>query len=217
MKRIVSLVLVCLLVLSSVCTFANDGSLEGNVKELQTFGILQGDPDGNIRLDDELTRAEAVTLIVRLYGFEPETSSSVTFSSFSDMENHWAHNAVAIAENLRIVSSENDKEFSPSEKITAQEFLKMTVCLLGYKEVAEKKAPDYIGYILQASQSGITKDVPLITDKPITRRQAVKIICNSLDVPLMVQTSFGVNNEYIIMNGKNGTEYQTLRTSFEEK
>ena len=218
MKRILT-VFLCAVMMLSLSVYANDSAVteESNAEELKSYGIMQGDTDGNMRLSDELTRAEAVTLIVRLYGFEPETSDAVTVNKFSDMENHWALNAAIIAENLRLTETEKGEAFKPDEKITAQEFLKMLVCLLGYKEVAERKAPDFVGYIMQASQMGVTNSVPLVTDKPLTRGQAAKLICNSLDIPLMVQTSFGKNNEYMIMNGKNGVAYQSIRTTFGEK
>ena len=215
MKKILSMILVSLIVLGTVSSFANDTA--EYITELNKYEIIKGDPDGNMRLSDNLTRAEAVTLLVRLYGFAPETSAAAPANTFSDMEEHWACNAVMLAKGLKIVDTMDGEAFNPDEEIAAQEFLKMVVCLLGYREAAEKKAPDYIGYILQASQSGVTKDVPLITDKPITREQAVRIIINSLDVPLMVQTSYGEDNKYTIMDGKNGNEYRTLRTMLESE
>ncbi len=218
MKRILSMVL-CAVMMLSLTAYANDSAVvteESNVEELKQYGIVQGDPDGDMRLSDELTRAEAVTLAVRLCGFTPETSSSVTANEFPDMENHWAMNAAIIAKNLRLTDTESGVAFNPGEKITAQEFMKMLVCILGYKEVAERNAPYPVGYIMQASQIGITNSVPLITDKPLTRGQAVKLICNSLDIPIMVQKSFGKNNEYMIMNGKNGADFMSLRTDLEK-
>ena len=205
--------------LASVSAFANDSTVteESNAEQLKSYSIMHGDPDGDMRLSAELTRAEAVTLIVRLYGFEPETSSGIMANEFSDMENHWALNAAIIAENLRLTDTEKGGAFNPDEKITAQEFLKMLVCLLGYKEVAERNAPYPVGYIMQASQLGVTNSVPLITDKPVTRGQAAKLICNSLDIPVMMQTSYGENSEYVIMNGKNGGEFRSIRTELEKR
>lgn len=218
MKRILSMVL-CAVMILSLTAYANDDSVtvESNVKELKSYGIMKGNPDGDMRLNDELTRAEAVTLAVRLCGFEPETSGSVTANEFSDMENHWAMNAAIIAKNLRLTDTESGEAFNPDEKIAAEEFIKMLVCILGYREVSENKAPGYVGYIIQASQMGMTNSVSLITDKPVTRGQVAKLICNSLDIPIMMQITYGESSEYAIMNGKNGTEYVSLRTELEKK
>ena len=216
MKRILSMVLCAVLILS-LNVYANDSAVteKSNAEELSGYGIMKGDPDGDFRLDDELTRAEATVLLVRLYRLD--SSEIAQMHTFSDMVGHWALNDVMTAKRFGIADGTSETTFSPDEKITAQEFLKMLVCLLGYKEVSEKKAPGYIGYIMQASQMGMTNSVPLITDKPLTRGQAAKLISNSLDIPIMVQTSFGKNNEYVIMNGKNGTEIETVRMELENR
>jgi len=213
MKKFLTIILAGLLMLGSVNVFAT-GTADYTV-DLSKYGIIKGDPDGNIRLSDNLTRAEAVTLLVRLYGFEPETSEAAPANKFSDMEGHWACNAALIAKGLRIVDKVDGEAFNPDENISAEEFLKMVICLLGYQEVAEQKGGSPHGYIIQASRLGVTKGVSVATGNYITRENAVQILCNSLDVPLMEMTSFGVNNEYTIMNGKNGSEYRSLRTMLE--
>lgn len=213
MKKFLSIILAGLLLLGSFNVFATDTA--DYIEELSKYGIIKGDPDGNMRLSDTLTRAEAVTLLVRLYGFAPETSDAVPANIFFDMDGHWACNAAMIAKGLRIVDKTDGETFNPDESIVAEEFVKMVVTLLGYKEVAEQKAGNNIGYLLQASQLGVTKGVSMATGQAITRENAAQMLCNSLDIPLMVMTSFGVNNEYTIMNGKNGNEYRSLRTMLE--
>ena len=231
MKKLLSLILVGIMMLSSISVFATEKAVasdniiggtpvafETEASELVSLGILKGDPDGNLRLDDVITRAEATALITRMNAnYNDILKDYIYRPTFDDVENHWAAKEITFAHENALVGGISETTFEPDKNVTAQEFLKMIVCLLGYKEAAEKKAPDYIGYILQASQSGITKDVPLITDKPLTRRQAVKIICNSLDVPLMKQSGFGANTEYIVMDGKNGVPLETFRTIWEAK
>ena len=214
MKKIVSMFLVCVLMAASFSVYAND-----NAAELKKYGIMKGEPDGNVRLADKLTRAEAVTLLVRMYGFIPETSVAVPANVFSDMETHWACNAAMIAKNLRITDVEDGAAFNPGKEILAEEFIKMIIELLGYGETAKNKGGGTTGYIMQASQLGITKEIPMIIDKPVTRGDAVGLLCNSLDVPIMVMTtfSFGGENEYAVLDGKNGAEYRTLRTMLESK
>ena len=214
MKRLTALILVCALVLitSSVSVFAEEEA--PHITELTKYEIIKGDPDGNMRLADNLTRAEAVTLIVRMYGFTPETSMAAPANDFSDMEGHWACNAAMIAKGLRVID-ENDELFIPDEAIKSEEFVKMIITLLGYKEVAEQKGGNPIGYLMTASQIGVTKGVSMATGSHITRDDATKILLNSFDIPLMEMTSYGENVEYAIMDGKNGHIYQTLRTMLE--
>jgi len=215
MKKILSIILAGLLMLGAVNVFATDKV--DYTEELSKYEIIKGDPDGNLRLDDNLTRAEAVTLMVRLYGFTPETSDAAPANRFSDMENHWACNAAMIAKGLRIVDKENGEAFNPEENINSEEFIEMVICLLGYKEAAEQQGGKPHGYLIKASQLGVTKGVSIATGNAITRKDAVQILGNSLDIPLMVMTSFSAkdDNKYTIMNGKNGVEYRTLRTMLE--
>ncbi len=211
MKKILSIILASLLMIGSFNVFATDTA------ELEKYEIIKGDPDGNMRLEDNLTRAEAVTLLTRLYGFTPETSDAAPANNFSDMENHWACNAAMIAKGLRIVDKVDGEAFNPDENIPAEEFIKMVICLLGYQEVAEQQGGSPHGYLIKASQLGVTKGVSVSTGRFVTRSDAVQMLSNSLDIPLMVMTSFSFSeaNEYTIMDGKNGVEYRTLRTMLE--
>ena len=213
MKKILSIILASLLRLGSFNVFATDTA------ELEKYEIIKGDPDGNMRLDDNLTRAEAVTLLTRLYGFNPETSDAAPANNFPDMENHWACNAAMIAKGLRIVDKVDGEAFNPDENIPAEEFIKMVICLLGYQEVAEQHGGSPHGYLIKASQLGVTKGVSISTGRFVTRKDAVQMLSNSLDIPLMVMTSFSFSeaNEYTIMDGKNGVEYRSLRTMLEAK
>ncbi|MBR1969961.1 MAG: S-layer homology domain-containing protein [Clostridia bacterium] len=218
MKKIICIFMSVLLILSLNCVNVLAVE-EDNVSQLSKYNIIKGDPDGKMRLADNLTRAEAVTLLVRLYGFTPETSEAVPPNEFSDMEKHWAQNAAMIAKGLRIVEAGENTMFNPNANITAEEFIKMIVCLLGYQEVAERKGGNPHGYIIQAAKLGVTKEISVDSGNCITRENAVQIICNSLDIPIMVMTSFNLNgaNTYTILNGKNGVEFRSLRTMIEEK
>ncbi|MBQ8807921.1 MAG: S-layer homology domain-containing protein [Clostridia bacterium] len=219
MKKILSLILLCMLILATSCINVFAEGTTDYASELGKYGIMKGDPDGNMRLSDNLTRGEAVTLLTRLYGFEPETSNAAPANVFSDMENHWACNAAMIAKGLRIVDKTDGEAFNPDESIMSEEFIKMVVSLLGYNEVAKQRGPNHIGYMIQASQIGVTKGVNMVTGQGFTRENAAQILCNSLDIPIMEMTSFSTSadNRYTILNGKNGVEFRSLRTMLEAK
>ncbi len=215
MKKILSIILVCALMVSTAA-FAREEI--DCVAELEKYSVIKGDPDGNMRLSDNLTRGEAVTLLVRLYGFVPETSIAAPANEFSDMENHWACNAAMIAKGLGIIDGAKGEAFNPDAGIHAEEFIKMIICLLGYKELAEQRGGNPVGYLISASQIGVTEGVPVATGQYITREEATKLLCNSLDIPHMAQTSFGEDSvEYGLLNGEDGRELRTLRTMLEER
>ena len=166
MKKILSIILLCVLMFSTAVLAQGE---KDHVAELGKYSVIKGDPDGNMRLSDNLTRGEAVTLIVRLYGFVPETSIAAPANEFSDMENHWACNAAMIAKNLRIIDGAKGDEFNPDDSIHSEEFVKMIICLLGYKELAEQRGGNPVGYLISASQIGVTKGVSMATGQYITR------------------------------------------------
>lgn len=215
MKKILSIVLACVL-MASTAVFAQENA--DYVAELGKYGVIKGDPDGNMRLSDNLSRGEAVTLLVRLCGFVPETSIAATANEFSDMENHWACNAAMIAKNLKIIEANKGDAFNPDEGIKSEDFIKMIICLLGYKELAEQRGGNPVGYLISASQIGVTKGVSVATGQSITRDEAIKLLCNSLDTPVMEQTSYGENSvAYTILNGQNGKEFRSIRTTLEQR
>ena len=217
MKRILTIILACMLMAVPIGVSA-EGTVD-YVSEIGKYGIIKGDPDGSMRLSDNLSRGEAVTLLVRMYGFIPETSIAAPANEFSDMENHWAVNAVMIAKHLGITEANNSDVFNPDESINSEDFIKMTVLLLGYEEAVKQKGGENTAYLLQASQLGITKGVTMATGRYVKRSDAVRILYNCLDIPVMAQTSFSVTGEntYTILNGKNGTEYRSIRTTLQQR
>lgn len=215
MKKILSIILVCVLMFSTAVLAQGT---EDYVAELGKYSVIKGDPDGNMRLSDNLSRGEAVTLLVRVYGFTPETSIAAPANEFSDMENHWACNAAMIAKGLKIIDGAKGDAFNPDAGIHAEEFIKMIICLLGYKELAEQRGGNPVGYLISASQIGVTKGVAIATGQTVTREEATKLLYNSLDIPVMEQTSYGENSvAYTILNGQNGKEFRSIRTTLEQR
>ncbi len=226
MKRIISVVLVGVMTLS-MCfgsVLAKDSAgdvsiieLEQSVNELKGYGILKGDPDGNMRLEDNITRAEAIVLIIRANAELNEIAQNEVFDvKFTDIENHWAANEISFAMQNGLVDGTSETTFEPEREVTNAEFIKMLVTLLGYKPMAERMGYPQ-GYVMVASQNGLTNGINLNLDAEAVRGDVVKMIANSLDVPMMVQRGFGAYEEYTVMDGKNGVKLSTLRTILEEK
>ena len=181
---------------------------------LKEMGILKGYPDGSLHLEDTITRAEATALLVRLDNLEFNASSV-----FNDMHGHWAEKEVSMAYASGIVEGTGEETFSPDEKVTVQEFVKMVITLLGYKDIAERRGGYPVGYLSHANQLGVFNGLKFITAAEINRGDAAAILINCLDIPLMQQSSISFDDkvEYIIADGKYGRDYVTLRTRFEEK
>lgn len=79
------------------------------IKEAAIHGWIKGYGDGTFRADDEITRAEVVTLMNRMLGRNADQNYIAdnlrTLNTFSDMtESHWAYYAVLEAANAHIAT-----------------------------------------------------------------------------------------------------------------
>ena len=231
MKKILSLLLVGIMMLSSISVFATEANNniiggtpaapETKASELISLGILKGDPDGNMRLDGGITRAEATALITRMNANYNEILKDYQYRpTFDDIENHWAAKEITFAHESALVEGTSETTFEPDKNVTVQEFTKMLITLLGYKEMAEQQGGFPHGYMMTGSRLGLFSGLYLEGPDNVSRGTVAAILVNSLDVPLMRMSGFDFSEntaEFIIMDGKNGVELETFRTILEAK
>jgi len=178
--------------------------------ELQKYGIIEGDPNGDLRPYTTITRAEMAKVLCKALGLPKMDNGK---SAFSDMTSeHWAYGYIETAYASGLIDGNDDGTFAPDNDVKFSEAVKMIVTALGYKPMAEQRGGFPHGYAQIASQNGITKDIDHALDVPCNRNIVFKMLYNALDVPCMIQTGFGSNAEYAIANGENGTPYKTLRS-----
>ncbi len=210
MKKILSVVLI-LMHLLTLSTSADTAKLSDIQKEdLYNLGIMIGDENGNLRLEDNITRAETVKMICVAGNLE--LSVSANESIFNDVSvNHWAYKYIYSSTNNKIINGDGTGNFNPDQNITNEEIIKMIVCLLGYNEMAEAKGGYPAGYTAVASQYGITNGLKLRANTPALRNDVAIMIFNALDIPVMVMRMEGGNAVYSLADGKNGNPLVTLR------
>ena len=178
--------------------------------ELQKYGIIEGDPNGDFRPYTTITRAEMAKVLCKVLGLPKMDNGK---SAFSDMTSaHWAYGYIEAAYASGLIDGNEDGTFAPDNDVKFSEAVKMIVTALGYKPMAEQRGGFPHGYAQIASQNGITKDIDHALDVSCKRNIVFKMLHNALDVPRMIQTGFGANAEYAIADGKNNTPYQTLRS-----
>jgi hypothetical protein len=78
------------------------------INQVTRAGYMSGH-HGYFHPDDPISRAELVTLVLRLRGVR-----AVPLEGFDDARKHWAGNMVATAKNLRFIDGINDKRFDPN-------------------------------------------------------------------------------------------------------
>ncbi len=184
--------------------------------DLYNFGIMVGDGNGNLRLDDTITRAEAVKMICIAGNISTDTTEEYVFP---DVKNeHWAYKFICAAKANNIINGDENGNFNPEAKITNEEIVKILVSLLGYSAYAEMNGGYPAGYTAAGTRYGITTGLQLDVNTPATRNDVGIMIFNTLDIPIMVKRLSPQGNiEYVIMDGTNYIEKITLRSKLLNK
>ena len=214
MKKILSIILICLQLLT-ITAFADGIQLTDAQKEdLYNLGIMTGDENGDLRLNDNITRAEAAKMICVAGNINlPSNTGEKIFDDVA--ADHWAYQYIYAAKENKIINGDGNGNFNPENNVTNEEIVKMIVCLLGYGEMAEQQSGYPAGYTATASRIGITSNLNLKTKTPATRNDVAIMISNALDTPIMVEKSEGEeendNTVYIILDGKNGIPFSSIR------
>lgn len=91
-----------------------------SIKALSQMGIINGYEDGSFRPDDKLTRAEAVTILVK-YSLKDNIKDKKIYKS--DLKNHWAQKYMSIAIANGWLKGYPDGKYRPDDKINRAEFI----------------------------------------------------------------------------------------------
>jgi len=90
-------------------------------------GILKGFEDGSFRPGENMTRAQFVTAIVRLAGYELSGNAG----SLKDVKGHWAEAYIATLVQKGVINGYEDGTFRPDASITRAEAVKILNAVLG--------------------------------------------------------------------------------------
>lgn len=85
---------------------------------LQEYGIVKGDPTGDLKLADRLTRAEAATVFVRSMNATDLAALLEDVVPFTDARGHWAAGAIAMVDRLGLMKGDGNGLFRPDDQIT---------------------------------------------------------------------------------------------------
>ena len=137
MKKLLCPLFALLIVLSlSTAAFAADYSAEESANALYELGLFQGTGEtvnGKpiYSLDAAQTRAQAVTMLVRLLGKEAEAKAGTWTVPFSDLAD-WARPYVGYAYANGLTNGLSAERFGSDDKVTANQYLTFILRALGY-------------------------------------------------------------------------------------
>lgn len=135
MKRILSLVLAFLMIFGvfSFPVSADEEIQQMTGEYLQKLGIIKGDEKGDLNTESNLTREEAISILVRMLGKSEEAKSGAADSGFSDVDpKHWAAKDITYAKKAGLTSGMGDGTFGLKRKVTSKEIASFMLRALGH-------------------------------------------------------------------------------------
>jgi Leucine-rich repeat (LRR) protein len=155
--------------------------------------ILSGYPDGSMRPQKEMTRAEVTVILVKALNLKPLTDKKYNFKDDSKLP-AWAYGYIQRAVEKGIIKGYDDNSFRPLQKISRNEIVTMIVRAFGFQN---KQGSDITfidsGTIPKWSKDSIFTAVSLgivkgyrnnsfMPYKDVTRAEAATILENSLGI-----------------------------------
>lgn len=186
-KVIIFIILLSMILTTLIPIIANaqpDDLFLSSGEILKSIGVLQGDKNGDLMLDNKLKRQDMVVLISRLYKEENSLKTSLLKSDFIDVDDSFyeAYISWAVAKNL--IVGMGDDSFGFDEYVTVQHFMTVLLRVLGYEEESElwDTVPDI------SDNLGIMKDLDLNPDSQLTRGQMAVMTLNTLNLSVKGST-----------------------------
>ena len=154
------------------------------IKELIEQGIISCYPDNTFRPDNNITRAEFVTIVVKAFDFK-----SNELHIFEDTINHWAMDYISAGIENKIILGYGNDMFGPDDLITREQ-MTIIICKamrlsIEFSEISFKdnsQVSDWaVNYVASAVREKIINGYPDNTFKPknyLSRAEAATVIYN---------------------------------------
>ena len=212
-KRFVSLIVTIMMVLQSTAVFAQGDYAshwaERTIDFLSDKRIVVGDENGNMKLDDLITRAEFVTVVNRTFGFIEESNDN-----FPDvLAGKWYFDQFAIAKQAGFIQGDEHGNVNPEAYISKGEA--ETALSLMVNEISDIPVETLMNMIDMQNNN--------ITDESshLTRAELFALIFNTIDFGFLDRDGDGLADyiEDIIGTDKNNadTDGDGLLDGFEWK
>ena len=155
------------------------------------FAYVIGYPDGTVRPDGNVTRAEVATIFFRMLKDDAREKYWKTDNRYSDVKStDWFNNAISTLSNMGIIDGYPDGTFRPNAGITRAEFAKIAVSFFkdNVRETIGDRFSDihgkwYTEYVNLANELAIVNGYPDGTFRPdnkIIRAESMTIVNNPL-------------------------------------
>ncbi|MBQ8837428.1 MAG: hypothetical protein IJ002_08000 [Clostridia bacterium] len=226
LKKFLALVLATMMLLSvaviSTSAASTDADYTEAAQRLAALQVMKGNENGDLMLDNGVTRYQAALFFVQALTGETETAtwnSTKNSAYFGDVVEYGT--AIDYAYGIGLILGRGNGVYGYNDAILYQDMLVMAVRALGY-ETDDMSYP--YGYILAAQKLGLTENVALVDYKAaLTRGETAQIIWDMLDTEVAVTDPItdkilypgevGLTDVLLGQNGETVTERETLMES----
>lgn len=180
MKKLLTILLACILMITGTVTvYSNTEVQQRTADALNRLELFLGvGGDLGYMLDEKLTRAQGLTLLIRVLGLEEEALNGKYSAPFTDVP-EWAQPYVECAYVRGITNGVSNDRFAPDTPLSDYMFLTMILRALGYRD--NGVFPDFCWNdpYAKAVDAGLIPTAA--ADPDFTRGDAVEVIWNALN------------------------------------
>ena len=192
-KRIISIILaLCLLVPANMFVFAAETKSDYS----RAFDLVEGlgidVPDDE---DAKMTRGQYAQLVSDVINFRMEIEAKN--GQFKDVtENDSFSGAVYDLVRRGVIAGHEDGLFKPDDAIYMEQAVKILLSLMNYDAIAIPSGGYPMGYMKIADRYDMLEKVHKISGEELTVGDAVQLVANAINTPVLVPTSFGIEEGF---------------------
>ena len=192
-KRVIGFILaICLILPVNMSVFA----LESESDYSRAFDLITG--LGFDIPDDErskMTRAQYAQLVSDVINFRQEVKARN--GQFKDVTAKDSFSGAVYDLYLRgAVSGNEEGLFKPDDAICTEQAVKILLSLMGYDKMAAYSGGYPQGYMSVADRYDMLDKIHKISGEELTVGDAVQLVANAINTEVLVQSSFGGDEEY---------------------
>lgn len=180
MKKILTLLFIFMICVGTMTCNAS----QGEITLLSQLNIMVGDPDGNFRSEEYISRAEFMKAAIAASSYKNSVASSLSISPFKDVSaSYWAAPYIKLATQNGLCKGYMDATFRPDNPICYEEAITVCLKILGYSDDDFGLSWPY-GQIGLGDSLKITENVNSYVGAYVTRGQIATLLYNTLDTKM---------------------------------
>ncbi len=167
------LMLTCCLTVTAFAS-TTDALVQQTVQQLE---IMNGDQNGNMNLEDSVTRAEFTKMLVAASSMKDEANNA-GYTLYVDVAStHWASGYINVATQQGWMNGYLDGSFRTENTVLLEEAVTAMLRVLGYSNLSGTyPAPQMVLY----TQLGLDDDITAVQGEPLTRYDCMYLFYNMM-------------------------------------